>query len=190
MPNGKLSPKHLMFCEEYLIDSNATRAYRKVYNTKNDAAAAVSANRLLRKPNVEAYINDKRKSIAEKLGITQERVLEAFAAIAFCDMREFFNKDGTMKPIHKLPPHVAAALSSIEVEDIKDADGNKFGTTRKLKVWDKRAALDSICRICGFNPPERKEITGKDGKPLKVDTTVSKIKVIIPGEDPIYGGDS
>ena len=44
-----MTDKQRKFCDEYLIDCNATRAYRKAYpNVKKDSSAAVCAAKLLR----------------------------------------------------------------------------------------------------------------------------------------------
>ena len=54
--NG-LNPNQQIFCDEYLIDRNATRAYRKAYpNVKSDEAAHASGAKLLRKATVSAYL--------------------------------------------------------------------------------------------------------------------------------------
>ena len=53
-----MTDKQRKFCDEYLIDCNATRAYRKAYpNVKKDSSAAVCAAKLLRIAKVQEYIN-------------------------------------------------------------------------------------------------------------------------------------
>ena len=54
------------FADEYLIDLNATRAYKIAYpNVKKDDAAAVNGSKLLRNTKVTKYIeermNDRQK---------------------------------------------------------------------------------------------------------------------------------
>ena len=45
------------FCDEYLIDLNATRAYKVAYKScKKDETANVNGSRLLRNANVQEYI--------------------------------------------------------------------------------------------------------------------------------------
>ena len=53
-----MTEKQKLFCDEYLIDLNGTRAYRTVYKTiKNDNVAGVRANKLLKQKDIAEYIN-------------------------------------------------------------------------------------------------------------------------------------
>ena len=54
---AKLTDKQMIFANEYLIDLNATRAYKKAYpNVKKDSVAAANGNRLLRNAKVKNYV--------------------------------------------------------------------------------------------------------------------------------------
>ena len=44
-----MTEKQKLFCDEYLIDLNGTRAYRTVYKSKTDRTAATRASNLLKK---------------------------------------------------------------------------------------------------------------------------------------------
>jgi phage terminase small subunit len=70
----KLTPKQLMFCKEYLIDLNATKAYvRAGYSEKT---ANKSGPRMLVNVGIRNEI-DRLKAIREKkIGLTAEKVLE------------------------------------------------------------------------------------------------------------------
>lgn len=62
-----LTPKQRIFCNEYLIDMNATRAYKKAYpNVKKDETARVNASRLLTNANVKSYLEDQLKKIEDE----------------------------------------------------------------------------------------------------------------------------
>ena len=62
-----LTPSQLAFCNEYLIEMNATKAYKKAYpNIKNDETASAAASRLLGKVNVKQYIEKQLKKIEDK----------------------------------------------------------------------------------------------------------------------------
>lgn len=56
----KLTEKQKIFVNEYLVDLNATRAYKVAYpNVKKDDTAAVNGNRLLRNAKVKEYLNER-----------------------------------------------------------------------------------------------------------------------------------
>lgn len=79
MEEIKLTPKQRLFCEEYLIDLNATRAaIRAGYSEKT---AATIGNENMRKPLIKAYINKAMNSKLESTIATQEEVLETLTAI-------------------------------------------------------------------------------------------------------------
>ncbi len=75
-----------MFADEYLIDLNATRAYKAVYKSiKSDDVAAAAGTRLLRNVKVEDYLSQKMKAREKRTEITQDKVLKELAKIAFAD---------------------------------------------------------------------------------------------------------
>ena len=55
-----MTEKQKIFADEYLIDLNATRAYRVAYpSVKKDETAAAAATRMLRNVKVQKYISDR-----------------------------------------------------------------------------------------------------------------------------------
>ena len=71
-----MTEKQKIFADEYLIDLNATRAYKVAYpNVKNDAVAAAAAARLLRNVKVKNYVADRMEEIHnEKTADAQEGI--------------------------------------------------------------------------------------------------------------------
>lgn len=57
-----MTEKQKLFCDEYLKDTNATRAYLTVYaNCKSATSAAPLASKLLKKEEIQKYISEKWK---------------------------------------------------------------------------------------------------------------------------------
>lgn len=78
-----LTPKQKIFADEYLIDLNATRAYKVAYpSCKKDEAAAVNGSKLLRNTKVAEYIQERMKDRERRTEITQDWVLEELRRIA------------------------------------------------------------------------------------------------------------
>lgn len=71
---AKLTEKQKLFVDEYLIDLNATRAYKAVYpNVKKDSSAAVCATKLLRNAKVQEYIDQQLEKVSSgKIADAQE----------------------------------------------------------------------------------------------------------------------
>lgn len=71
---AKLTAKQQRFCDEYLIDLNATQAaIRAGYSEKT---AAVIATENLRKPNIQEYIEKRMSEKEEELIAKQDEVLK------------------------------------------------------------------------------------------------------------------
>ena len=79
-----ITDKQRAFVDEYLIDLNATRAYKAVYKScKKDETARVNGSRLLTNANVAAYLAQRQRDIQRRTEVTQDKVVQELAAIAF-----------------------------------------------------------------------------------------------------------
>lgn len=77
---AELTAKQQRFCEEYLIDLNATQAaIRAGYSEKT---AEAQSSRLLTYVNISEYIKKKQLIISEKLDLSHEWVLTRFKDIS------------------------------------------------------------------------------------------------------------
>ena len=103
------------FCDEYLIDLNATRAYKVAYKRcKKDETANVNGSKLLRNTKVKEYILQKQAEIQKRTEITQDRVLKELAKIAFGDIRKLYTDNGALRNIVDLEDDIAGAISGVE----------------------------------------------------------------------------
>lgn len=148
---AELTDKQKKFCEEYLIDLNATQAaIRAGYS--EDSAAVIGCENLI-KPNIQEYIQKKQKALSEKTGITHEMLLAEYAKIAFIDIREYYDQNGNLLMPHELSDKAAAALAGIDIDEIYEfinGSKQKIGETKKIKLQSKLSALDSIGKHLGF----------------------------------------
>lgn len=78
------------FCDEYLIDLNATRAYKVAYpRCKKDETANAASSRMLRNVKVQEYISKKQQEIEKRTEVTQDMVIKELAAIAFSKASDY-----------------------------------------------------------------------------------------------------
>lgn len=75
-----LSAKQKEFCHQFIVDSNGTRAAVRSGYTKS--AAAVTANRLLKNPDVQDLIEKLTAQKNKKLLLSAQQVLEETCRIA------------------------------------------------------------------------------------------------------------
>ena len=161
----ELSPKWLKFADEYLVDLNgAQAAIRAGYSEKT---ARSIANRLLTYVDIQEYIQKRRKEIQKSLQITQERILEEEARLAFVDVRFLFDENGDLLPIHKIPEDARRAIAGVEITDLEKVKGVK----RKYRLSDKGRALERISKHLGLYAAKKHEHTGKDGGPIETKIT-------------------
>lgn len=142
------------FCDEYLIDLNATRAYKVAYpRCKKEETANAASSRMLRNVKVQEYISKKQQEIEKRTEVTQDMVIKELAKIAFLDIRKLYTENGQLKNISDIDSNTAGAISSLETleeyEGYRD-DREKIGDTQKVKLLDKTKALELLGRHLGM----------------------------------------
>lgn len=177
MDKKGLNAKQQRFVAEYLIDLNATQAaIRAGYSEKT---AKQIGSRLLSHVDVTAAIASGQAKIAEKHGVTVERVVSELALIGFSNMQDYIRINSEGYPytdFSALTREQAAAIGEVTVEDFKDGSGKDARDVRrvKFKLSDKRAALVDLGKHLGMFT-ENMRLAGPGGVPL----TITKIERVI-----------
>jgi phage terminase small subunit len=158
-----LTPKQQRFCEEYILDLNATKAAIRAGYSSETARSIGSEN--LSKPDIEAEIERLLEKRSGKLAIKAEDVLRETYLMAMSDIGEAFDEEGKLKPIHEIPMHLRRMISSVEVDELwepkEDGKGKEqVGFTRKIKFWSKEKALHLLGQHLNLFI-ERHDVTGK-----------------------------
>ena len=107
-----LTAKQKRFCDEYLIDLNATQAAIRAGYSEKTAYRTGADN--LRKPQIEEYIAKRQKELSRSTEITQERVIKELALIAFSN-----NADYAHVVEKKMKAEVGGALVAVLDDDGK-----------------------------------------------------------------------
>lgn len=186
MTDGKrLTRKQHMFVLEYIVDLNASAAYRRAGFRARGNSAEVNAARLLRNAQVAEAIDKAMAERAARTEITQDRVLRELARIAFFDPRRAFNDDGSLKPISEMDDDTAAAIASLDVAEIGGGEG---GVIHKLRLADKLRALELIGKHLGMFR-DRLEVSGDAANPLTLliqqiqGSAFRPVKLVTGGEE-------
>lgn len=145
--NRSLSPRQKTFISAYLATNCATKAAIEAgYSAKS---AAWQGNYLLKHPKVSKEINEKLKSSLEKYDITAERVLQEIAILAFSDVRKAYGENGSLLSMKDMPENIARAVSGVDIDELFEGTGQdreQVGFTKKVRLWDKRAALELLAK--------------------------------------------
>lgn len=164
-----MTKKQKIFADEYLIDLNATRAYKVAYpSVKNDETAASAAARLLRNVKVVAYIQERMQERQKRTEITQDRVLQELAAIAFAkatDYAEVKDRKVIIKDTKKLDEQQIRAISGIKE--------GKFGI--EVKLGDKEKALELLGRHLGMFK-DKLEVSGLEEEKKKLEDILEQLR--------------
>jgi phage terminase small subunit len=163
---ANLTDKQERFCQEYLIDLNATQAAIRAGYSQNTARSQGAEN--LTKPDIQERLSELNKSRLEATGISQKRVLEEYAKIAFFDIREIFDVDGGLINVKQLDSASAGAIASIKSSEEwgEDEEGNKTvtGTIKEVKVFDKIRALQDLGKHLGLFEKDNSQKTPETPK--------------------------
>lgn len=177
MPKGdKLQPKQELFCKEYLIDfCGKQAAIRAGYSKKT---ANEQASKMLTNANIQTQIAKLSQKRNDKLDLSAEKIGREYKRIGFFDVRKLYDENGNLTPIHLLDDETAAAVCSVDYDEIYSNKEN-IGKTTKIKTNSKISALEALSKHIGFF----KEDNEQQNKLL----LKNNINSLFPDEDEING---
>ncbi len=160
---AKMTTKQKRFCNEYLIDLNATQAaIRAGYSVDN---AKVIGCENLTKPNVKSYLDRIIAKREVRTEITQDKVLNELEKIGFANIDDYVVVDSSsgydkviIKDTKDIPDDRISAISSIK----QGANGVE------VKLHDKVRALENIGRHLGMFK-DKLEISGTNEIQVKLE---------------------
>lgn len=169
-----LTKKQKIFADEYLIDLNATRAYKAAYpKVKKDETARTNSSRMLTNANVVAYVEKRMKDREKRTEITQDMVLKELAKIGFADVTDFVTIENK------------GILRVVQVKTTDEMPGDKMGAIAgikegangiEIKLNDKGKALELIGRHLGMFK-DKLEVSGTlETEKTKLDDLIKQMR--------------
>ena len=138
---AKMTKKQKLFVEEYLIDLNATQAaIRAGYSV---ASAKEIACENLTKPNIQEAIAKAMAERSKRTGISQDRVVQELAKLAFVNISDVVDLDTCMVKDTATEEDLAC-IQSIKIKP------TEFGYEREIKFYDKKGSLESLGKHLGM----------------------------------------
>lgn len=158
-----LKPRQQRFCQEYLIDLNGSRA--AVRAGYSEVGCATQAGRLLTNAEICSEIAKLRAAQEKRLEITADRVLKEWGKIAFATLGDYITVlgDGTaIVDLSEMTPDQAAALGEITIDEYSEGPKEKPRQVKKIKIklGDKKGALDSIAKHLGMFTNKEVDLEG------------------------------
>jgi len=152
----ELTGKQKKFCEEYIFDFNASRAARAAGYSESTSGEMGYEN--LRKPEIQAYIDELQEDLSKISGITRLKVLREHEKLAFTSIAHLHDSWIERKDFDKLTADEKACISEIQTQVRKISvvrEGEKEQDIEiefiKIKLYDKQKSLDSISRMLGYD---------------------------------------
>ena len=192
----KLTAKQQRFCDEYLIDLNATQAaIRAGYSEKT---ACEQGARLLANVKVQKYLQKRKTDRIERTEITQDMVLLELANIAFSNAADYaavvekdatiqcengaimplYDEDGNPVKYRTVEPVLTADLTENQKRALSVIKKGRDGF--EVKPYDKIRALELLGKHLGMFT-EQVKVTGEVNNPMAGLTTEELKKLIYDG---------
>lgn len=141
----ELSHKEERFCEEFVIDNNATQAaIRAGYS--QDSARSIASKKLT-KHNIQDFISELRGQISKRCKITIDEIVTELAEQFRVDPNEVFESNGNLKALDKMSDRARRSIKAIQ----KQTFTSDSGTSEKIKaeLYDKHVAAEKLMRHLG-----------------------------------------
>lgn len=161
--------RHERFCQEYLLDLNATAAYQRTYPDSSPAAAEVGGCRLLGNAKVANRIAELQAELLSRVQVSQDDILRELMILGYSDVRHYeVDEHGHLTLAEGAPDVAWRAVSSVKHR----ITSNGEYTTREIeyKLWNKNNALELLGRHKGTFP-NRTEHTGPGGGKIPLEFT-------------------
>lgn len=144
----RITDKQKKFCDAYIREPNATKAYMEAYSIKDRNAAAKKACALKKNEEVREYINAALREAGEMAKVDAKKVMELLSDIAFTSPASFVKiktEDGKQKIVWKDVSHLP--------DDVKNAIATVKNTPGGIVVetLDRMKAIDLLMKYMGIN---------------------------------------
>ncbi|PYG90149.1 phage terminase small subunit [Ruminiclostridium sufflavum DSM 19573] len=167
---AKLTAKQEMFVQEYLIDLNATQAaIRAGYSTKT---ANEQGSRLLANVSVRARIDAALAERSRRLGISQDRIVNELARIAFVNPADVIDFESATVNSAANDDDTAAILSVKVKKSFSDSGET---TEREVRMNDKVKSLELLGKHLGMFK-DKVEVSVMDEEKSKLDGIIAQMR--------------
>lgn len=156
----ELTDSNKRFCEEYIFDFNASRAYRVAYPESSPEAARSSASELLTKSNIQDYIAEIQLDLERIAGISRLMIVREHQKLAFSSIAHLHETWITRKEFESLTDEQKASIAEISTQTRfeKNAEEKVEQVDYvKIKLYDKQKSLDSLSKMMGYEAPKKIE---------------------------------
>lgn len=159
----RLTPKQALFCREYIIDLNGSRAARAAGYSES------SAPTILKRENIQERLKALRKDRFALMDISAERTLTELANIAFTNLEDVLSIDDAGARVRKDRGDITrSAIKKIKFKRCLEGNGKDAREVEyiELEMYDKLAALDKLMKHLNLYEQDNKSKQAFVGAPV------------------------
>lgn len=142
-----LQPSERRFIEEYASGFRLSSALSRAGLARGDSSR-LTLSALKENPAFARALAIRQEEAAQERVITEERVIDELASIAFADIIDYYDSEGRLRNLEDIPPHARRAIIGLNThrEKRKDDDGNDYYEVKVdgFQLADKLNALDRL----------------------------------------------
>lgn len=145
-----LNAKQIRFCEEYVVDFNATAAAGRAGYSKKTARSMGSEN--LTKPDIKIKIEELQEQIRNRSELSADMIISELRLLGFWNIQDFVSEGNTITDLTTLSRKATVPVAGIKTKETTTTFDEVTTTeiTTELKLADKRAALVDLGRHLGI----------------------------------------
>lgn len=165
-----LTEKQKLFADEYLIDLNATRAYKAAYpRVKNDSVASANGARLLRNAKVAEYIKEMLEKIQSERVADVQEVLEYLTSV--------MRREKTESIVVTLTEEQSAYIMGDDGKTRKQTTKKEIPQIVSIpaKLSDANKAAELLGKRYGMFK-EKLEVSGLEEEKTKLDDLIKQMR--------------
>ena len=179
--NIKLTDKQEKFCNEYLIDLNATQAAVRSGYSENTAKEIGCEN--LTKPNIQYRITELKEELSKKIEVTPEMLTLEWKKIAFSSIAHYHKTWIDRTDFEQLTQDQKDAIQGIETRVIKKKvfvdgkDKEEIVDVEQVKIslYSKEKALENLGKRVGYYEIDNKQKTEKEMTPDEREKLINEL---------------
>lgn len=166
---AELTDRQLAFCDEYLVDFDASNAAKRAGYAKKSAKQV--GHRLLQDARIKVRIKERMVARQARVELTQDNVIEELRRVAFSDVRQMFRwREEAVEfiPSDSLEDDVTAAIQAVKSKTRVISLGEHAPPITEIqleiKTHPKVPALLALKKHLSEEDPD--EILGSEKKPF------------------------
>jgi len=169
---SQLTAKQEAFCQEYMIDLNATQAAIRAGYSESTAGSIGGEN--LQKPEIQARISQLKAERSESTKIDAAYVLRRLHQIDEMDVADILNDDLTMRPLRDWPKTWRTTLSGLDIQQLAVGE-DSVSIIKKIKWPDKVKNLELLGRHVDVKAFEKEQEKPSDDMATVLQSLIDKL---------------